>query len=194
MPLNSPFTTEGFIAYIGDVLTTRLTFAVRLVDEFTQLGVTGNVKVTLTGQGVIAAKNLGGYFLFNDLPSGTYTVRAESEFYLPAEVTVDTSTLDPRNPVFQIILKPAVSYPFSGAATLIRGAVTNGAPVAGADVSVTGKSITSSTDEHGEFVLYFRGIKTEAITVVIHKGADTKSIPATIEEGKTVSTGIIHFP
>jgi hypothetical protein len=72
--------------------------------------------------------------------------------------------------------------------------VSNGSPIAGADVSVTGKTITTNTDERGEFVLHFRGIKTETITVVIQKGGDTKSIGATIEEGKTVTTGVIHFP
>lgn len=194
MPLTSPFTTEGFISYIGDVITTRLTFAVWLIDGFTQQMPAGSVQVRLAGGGMSAPKNLSGYFLFNDLAAGTYTVHAESDLYLPVEETVDTSTLDPKNPVRQIILKPAPNYPFSAGATLVRGIVTNGVPVAGADVSVTGKPISTSTDGRGEFVLYFRGIKTETIMVVIHKGADTKSIPATIEEGKTVSTGIIHFP
>jgi hypothetical protein len=194
MPLTSPFTTDGFIAYVGDVITTNLTFAVWLVDEFTQQRPVGAAQVMLKDGNVKAPQNLSGYFLFNDLAPGIYTVRSELEFYHPAEETVDTTTLDPKSPVLQIVLKPAPQYPFPAGGTILRGLVTNGEPVVGAAVSVTGKPITTVTGGHGEFVLYFKGIKTETITVVIQKGADTKSITAAIEEGKTVSSGIIHFP
>ena len=139
-------------------------------------------------------RNLSGYFLFTDLTPGTYTVRVESEFYLPAEQTVDTTLLNPKQPVAEIVLKPTPSYPFPGSATLLRGVVTNGTPLADAKVSVTGKTMTTVTDKRGEFILFFTGIKKEAITVVIQQGANSKSVAATIEEGKTASTGIIHFP
>lgn len=194
MALVSPFVTEKFIAYIGDVLTAELTFAVRLIDEFTSDLPTGGVHVTIEGQRAKPARNLSGYHVITDLPAGTYTVRVESDFYLPAEEIVDTTLLPPKTPVAGITLKPNARYPFPGHATLLRGVVTNGAPVSGALVSVTGKTMTSMTDEQGEFVLFFKGIKTEAITIVIQKGGDTKSTGATIEEGKTVSMGIIHFP
>jgi hypothetical protein len=192
--MSSPFTSDGFIAYVGDVVASHLTFAVWLVDEYTQQRPAGTARVMMTDANIKAPKNLSGYFLFNDLTPGTYTIRSEAEFYHPAEVTVDTTALDPKSPVLQIVLKPAPLYPFLWGATLLRGIVANGAPVDGAVVSVTGKSITTVTDKRGEFVLYFKGIKTETITVVIQKGADIKSITATIEEGRTASAGIIHFP
>jgi len=69
-----------------------------------------------------------------------------------------------------------------------------GGPVVNADVEVIGKAIKTITDERGEFVLYFKGIKTEVITIEIKKGVDTKTVPATIEEGKTISKRVISFP
>jgi hypothetical protein len=194
MAVQSPFSTPDFLAYVGDVLTTKLAFAVWLADGFTHRSPESSPRVMLMDGIVRAHKNLSGYFLFTDMAPGTYTVRTESELYLPAEVTVDTTALDPKNPVVQIALKPATNYPFPDGATLLRGMVTNGAPVDGAAVSVTGKPMTTVTDSHGEFVLHFEGIKTETITVVIQKGAATKSLTATIEEGKTISAGIVHFP
>ena len=194
MAMESPFITENLVAYVGDVVTSNLTFAVLLTDEYTQEGSAGGVQVKLKEEGSKATKNLSGYFLFTDLAPGIYTIRVESDYYSPAEKSVDTSILDANNPVVQIVLKPNPRYPFPASATLLRGVVTNAAAVNGADVSVIGKTITTVTDERGEFVLHFRGVKTETVTVVIQKGGDTKSVGATIEEGKTVSAGMIHFP
>jgi hypothetical protein len=190
----TPIVTESYVAYIGDVIKTTLTFAIWLTDEVTQQGPVGSVKVIIKGGNRTAVRNLSGYFLFTDLTPGTYTVRVESEFYFPAEQTVDTTSLNPKQPVAGIVLKPTPSYPFPGSATLLRGVVTNGTPLPDAKVSVTGKTITTVTNERGEFILFFAGIKKEAITVVIQKGANSKSVAATIEEGKTASTGTIHFP
>ena len=72
--------------------------------------------------------------------------------------------------------------------------VSDGSPVAKAEVEVVGKPIKTLTDEKGEFVLYFKGIEMENITVEIKKGGNTKSVNTTIEEGKAVSLGIVSFP
>jgi hypothetical protein len=194
MPLESPFVTEKFTAYIGDVVSSHLAFAVLLVDEYTQEGPAGGVEVKLKEGGPKATKNLSGYYLFTGLTPGVYTVNVESDYFSTVQESVDTSTLNPKNPVVQIVLKPSPGYPFPAGATLLRGVVTGGSAVPGADVSVIGKTMTTNTNERGEFVLFFRGIKTESITIVIKKGGDTKSVGATIEEGKTISTGTITFP
>jgi hypothetical protein len=194
MALESPFVTEKFLAYISDVVESNLTFAAVLTDEYTPEGPVGGVQVKLKEKGSNVSKNLSGYFLFTDLGTGIYTIRVESDHYFPAEKSVDTSILDAKNPVVQVVLKPNPGYTFPAGATLLRGVVANVAPINAAAVSVVGKTVTTVTDERGEFVLYFRGIKTEAITIVIQKGGDTKSVGATIEEGKTVSVGRIHFP
>jgi hypothetical protein len=194
MAMESPFVTEKFVAYIGDVITSNLTFAAVLTDEYTEEGPAGGVQVRLKEEGSKATKSMSGYFLFTDLVPGIYTIRVESDYYAPAEKSVDTSILDAKNPVVQIVLKPNPRYPFPARATLLRGVATNTVPVNGANVSVIGKTITTVTDERGEFVLHFRGVKTEAVTIMIQKGGDTKSVGVTIEEGKTVSAGMIHFP
>jgi hypothetical protein len=194
MALVTPYITEKFIAYIGDVVTTNLTFAVLLVDEFTGNAPIGGVQAMLKGAGVKAPRNLSGYYLFTDLAAGACTVRIEAEFYFPAEATIDTTLLDPKKPVSRVVLKPIPGYPFPADATLLRGVVRNSAPVADAAVTVTGKPISTVTDDRGEFVLYFKGIKSELINIVITMGANTKFLTATITEGRTVSLGTIPFP
>ncbi len=195
MALVTPYVTEKFIAYIGDVVTTNLTFAIWLTDEYTLMAPIGGVQAMLKGTGFKAQRNLSGYYLFTDLPHGTYEVSIESELYFSEAATVDTPMLPPKNPVMEILLKPKPAYPFPSNATLVRGIVSNaGAVVADAVISVTGKAVKSTTNEGGEFVLYFKGIKSELITIEITKGANTKSVTATIMEGKTVSLGTIPFP
>jgi len=194
MALVTPYITEKFIAYIGYVVTTNLTFAVWLADEYTLMAPIGGVQAMLKDTGVKAPKNLSGYYLFTDLPHGTYEVSIESELYFSEAATVDILTLPPKTPVVDILVKPMPHYPFPSNATLVRGLVVKTGPVVSADVSVTGKTIKTKTDEQGEFVLYFKGIKSELITIVITKGMNTKSVTTTIMEGKTVSLGTIPFP
>ncbi|HEC97726.1 MAG TPA: hypothetical protein ENI58_06165 [Nitrospirae bacterium] len=194
MAFITPYFTDKFTAYPGDTIITNLSFAVWLTDAYTKNEPFGHIKVRVREGDMEAAKNLSGYYCFTDLATGNYTVSIESDLYFPEDTAVDTAALDSRNPVVAIELKPKSSYPFPGHATLVRGLVSNAEPVVGADVEVTGKSIKSITDERGEFVLYFKGIKTEAIIIKIKKGVDIKTVTATIEEGKTISLGTIHFP
>lgn len=194
MAFKVPYVTNKFTAYPGDAISTNLSLVIRLTDDYTEQEPIGYIKVILEEGGIKAVKNLSGYYLFNDLAAGNYTVSIESDVYSAEEKVVTIPLPDPRNPVVEIILKPVPAYHFSGNATLVRGLVSNTNPVMNADVRVLGKTIESKTDERGEFVLYFKGIKTEVITIEIKKGVNTKTVSATIDEGKTVSMGIIHFP
>jgi hypothetical protein len=195
MAFTFPYVTDKFTAYLDDAIITNLSMAVWLTDEYTKQEPLGYIKAMVKEGDIEAIKNLSGYYCFTNLPTGNYTVSIESDWYFPHETPVDTSVLAPMNPVVGIELKPKPSYPFPSHATLVRGVVMGaGGPVANADVEVVGKTIKTITDERGEFVLYFMGIKSEAITIEIKKGVDTKTVPATIEEGKTVSKGIIIFP
>ncbi|HEX3034027.1 MAG TPA: hypothetical protein VHT73_02705 [Thermodesulfobacteriota bacterium] len=194
MAITTPLVTDKFTAYPGDVISTNLSLAVWLVDDYTQKTPAGYVNVKVKEGNVKAVKNLSGYYLFTDLPSGNYTVVSESGYYFSEETPVNTSLLDPKNPVLQIILKPRPAYPFPGNATLVRGRVSNANPVANAVVKVVGKTIETKTDERGEFVLYFTGIKQESISIEVTKDAGIKTVNTTVEEGKTVSLGVISFP
>ncbi len=199
MALTMPYVTDTFTAYLGDVMTTNLSLAVWLTDEYTKEKPVGRVKVTLKEGERKAFKNLSGYYCFTDVPDGDYHLRIESEFYFPIEKPVDVPFLDPanpdpKNPVDEIELKPHPGYPFPENATLVRGVVSNTGPVVKADVKVVGKPIETITDEKGEFVLFCKGIKQENVTIEISKGGNTRVVPTTIEEGKTVSTKTITFP
>lgn len=194
MGFTSPYVTEAFTAYLAETILSKLSLAVWLKDGFTQKKPIGKLKVSIPDKGKTAFRNLSGYHLFTDLPSGNYTITVSGDAYFSAETTVDTSVLDPQKPVIEITLPPTPIYPFPGNATLVRGVVTSAAPVVAAEVTVAGKPEKTLTDPQGEFVLFFRGIKTEVITIEIKKGGDTKTVSATIEEGKTVSAGRITFP
>lgn len=194
MAFTVPYVTNKFTAYPGDVKTTNLSLAVRLTDDYTEKEAIGYIKVILEDGDVKAVKNLSGYYLFNDLAAGNYTVSVESDVYFAEEKVVTMPLPDPRNPVVEIILKPVPAYPFPGNATLVRGLVSNTNPVVNADVKVLGKTIETKTDERGEFILYFKGIKTEGITIEIKKYGDIRTVNTTIEEGKTISLGVIPSP
>lgn len=195
MAFTTPYVTDKFIAYPGDVKTTNLSLAILLIDDFTRREPIGRINVELKDEDIEAIKNLSGYYLFTDLTGGNYTISIESDVYFSEEKEVNIPHPDPKNPVVEIILKPVPAYPFPENATLVRGLVSNTNPVVNADVKVLGKTIETKTDERGEFVLYFKGInKTESIAIEIKKDGDTKIVNTTAEEGKTISLGIISFP
>lgn len=192
----SPYVTDRFTAYAGDTITTNLSLAVWLKDEYTEKEPIGYLKVRVKEGDIKAIKNLSGYYCFNDLSDGNYNLIVESEFYFPISVVEGSVTIPlpaPKKPVKEIVLKPRPYYPFS-TTTLVRGVVIKGnKPVVNATVEVVGKTIKTSTDEKGEFVLYFKGIKKEVIKVRIKKDSKSKIVSVTIEEGKTISTGVIAF-
>ena len=194
MAIIFPYVTGKFTAYEGDKITTTVSLAVSLTDDYTEKKPIGNIMVTIKEGDIKAFKNLSGYCLFNDFAPGNYNLLIESEYYFLQETPVNIPQPDPKNPVVEISLKPIPAYPFPGYATLARGLISDGSPVANAQVEVVGKPIKTLTDEKGEFVLYFRGIKQVNITIEIKRGGSTKSVNTTIEEGKTVSLGIVSFP
>ncbi len=194
MAIIFPYLTGKFTAYEGDKITTTLSLAVRLTDDYTQKEPVGNIKVMIKEGEITPVKNLSGYYLFNDMTAGNYSVVIESDFYFPEETAVNIPHPVPKNPVVEIALKPKPAYPFPGNATLVRGVVSDGSPVVNAEVKIVGKPIETKTDEKGEFVLYFKGIKQENITIEIKKGGSTKAVNTVVEEGKILSLWIASFP
>lgn len=181
-----------------------LSFAVWVVDDYTQKEPMGEVRVMLNGKKITtvkALKNLSGYHIFSGLPEGTYTLSVKSEFYFSEERIVDTTSFrDPKEPVVEIILKPKPLYPFPDRATLIRGLL---APEPNLLAGITIKAISKSTgreilgipDEKGEFVLYFREIikgRAEVILEIQGEGIE-KVVPASIEEGRSTYIGVISI-
>ena len=186
----------------------RLSFAVWLVDDYTQKEPLGEVRVMLNGEKITtvkALKNLSGYHTFSGLPEGTYTLSVESEFYFSEERIVDTSSfVNSKEPVVEIVLKPKPLYPFPDRITLIRGLLGPLVPEPDLLAGITIKAISKSTgreilgipDEKGEFVLYFREIinrKAEIILEIKGEGIE-KTLPVLIEEAKSIFTGVIKIP
>lgn len=147
------------------VITTTLSVAVSLQDDYTENQPIGGVKVFLAGQELKSVKNPSGYYLFLDLAGSEYQVRVETDYYFSQKTTVKLTDLDPLNPVVRFKLKPKPSYPFSPGTTLIRGMVhsSDGNMIPGAKVEVPGKNVSNITTEKGEFVLYFKGLTEEDI-------------------------------
>lgn len=186
----------------------NLSFAVWLVDDYTQKEPLGEVRVTLNGEKITTLKplkNMSGYYIFSGLPEGTYTLSVDSEFYFSEERIVDTSSfVNSKEPVIQIILKPKPLYPFPDRATLIRGLLVPLVPEPDLLAGITIKAISKSTgreilgilDEKREFILYFREIinkKAEIILEIKGKGIE-KTLPVLIEESQSTYTGVISIP
>jgi hypothetical protein len=184
---------EKLTAYKMETITTKVSLAVWLIDDYTKKNPYDDVKVTINNGEKKPIKNLSGYYIFVNLPEGTYTVNVESESYFSEKLPIDTTGRDPKNPVI-INLKPKPSYLFPSDATLLRGLVKNAVPVTGANVQVVGKQISNKTDEKGEFVLYFKEMEEENITIRIEKGDDVKTLDTIVKEMKTKSLGVISFP
>lgn len=177
-----------------------LSFAVWLVDDYTEKKPLGKVRVSLKEENVKVVKNLSGYYTFSNLPKGKYTLSVESELYFPVEMLVDTSSFSgSKEPVIEIFLKPRAMYPFPESATLLRGMLTS-KPGFFEEVTIkatlmtTGQEIQEIPDEKGEFVLYFKALKGKADIIFEIKGETTeKTLPVSIEEGQSIYLGPISI-
>lgn len=185
-----------------------LSFAVWLVDDYTQKEPLGEVRVTLKGENITtvkAVKNLSGYYTFSGLSEGKYTLNVESELYFSEKKPVDTSSsCYPEEPEV-VRLRPRPLYPFPDRTTLIRG-MLDADPVLLERITVKVASkvagwkipefIQGRPDEKGEFVLYFReAIKGKAdVDLEITGEGIPKKVPASIEEGKSTYVEVISIP
>lgn len=193
------------------VITTTLSLAVSLQDDYTGNQPIGRVKVFLEGRDLKSVKNPSGYYLFLDLTGSEYQVRVETDYYFSEKTTVKLPELDPLNPVIRVKLKPKPSYPFSPGTTLIRGAVygSDQNPAPGAKVKVPGGNVKNITTEKGEFVLYFKGLSEEDIikqgnkrfvkgnggkTVHLEAAHDTKTGTKDLEEVREGQTTVLAGP
>jgi hypothetical protein len=187
--------TARLLTFPADTARTEVSIVIRLIDEFALAQPVGSVDVRIEALNLLAIRNSGGFHIFTDLEPGEVILSVASEYYHPATQVI-TLTLGDRRPLLQVIkLNPLPSYPFPGTATLVRGTVKAALPVSGATVITVGGGEETVTDERGEFVLYYKGIrKSESKTIEIKKDGDGKNVPVTVQEGKTVSLGRIVFP
>jgi hypothetical protein len=125
---------------------------------------------------IIMRRNDSGYHLFfgdvrwpdgtlhqNGLPSATYVVRVESDYYQPREFT-DIQLPTPHR-AYDFGLLPGYAYPFPPESTLpggrgptlLRGSLyrQDGTGISDATVEVVGQSNTYLTNDSGQWVLVF---------------------------------------
>lgn len=146
--------------------TTKLSFAVSLLDDYSQSAPIGRVEVSLDGNEK-ALKNASSYYLFLNLPKGKCRVQVRSDNYFDEELkTLNTATHNPKNPV-EIKLMPKPSYPFTPGETLVRGRLLGAdeTPIPGGRLSgkVANRDFLSRTTEIGEFVIYFGTLTEEDV-------------------------------
>ena len=147
-------------------LTTRLSFAVELVDAYTEGRPLGSPTVGLAAQRVVAVENPSGYYLFPDLTTDPVDVVVDGgDRYFDERVTVYHSTSAPddasavevtdRSTPVEISLTPTPAFQFAPGTTTIRGTVVDdaGTAVVDAAVSLDGFAPTARTTATGEFAL-----------------------------------------
>ena len=84
-------------------LSTRLSLAVSLVDDYTGRQPSGNVEIALDSKRALV--NPSGYHLFLDVADGEYTLNVQDEYYFGQEheITLPLSG----EPVTELTLKPS---------------------------------------------------------------------------------------
>jgi hypothetical protein len=153
---------------LQEQFVTRVSFAVLLQDDFSKEGfLVDRTRVFLREGGREALENPSKYYVFVDLSGTDYTLAVENKYYFAKEVDVAIPGLDPRRPIVAVMMKPNSLYPFPGAATLIRGSITDsaGAPIADASITVVGSTVSNTSEPEGRFVLYFGPLTEDAIVV-----------------------------
>ena len=93
MAFITPQITDKFIAYLGEAKSTSLSLLVWIIDDYSGKESIGNINVMIQEGNNKAVKNPSGYYFFNDLAGGNYTVNIESEYYFPEKKSVDTSRI-----------------------------------------------------------------------------------------------------
>lgn len=112
MAFSWPYKTDTFIAYPdGEGRETRLSFALKLIDEVTQKEPFGHTRVKIDKPDAKmvktkVVKNPSGFYVFTDLDEGIYTVVIRSDWYHPKTITIDTSTIKTQNTSLNFIIGP----------------------------------------------------------------------------------------
>ncbi len=220
-----PVITDKLIGYPAETWRSSLSLALWLIDELTEQGLAVPVRLRLRERpGLRPSRNPSGYYLFNDLPAGRYTVVLElggDELFLrprlgePWSQTLERRVAiplpDPLAPVVELRMVPAPAYPFPATATLIRGRVLWGQePSAVAVVStayprvrrddpdaVDTETLETTTDRGGEFVLFLtRNAELQDSLMVTAgiEGGAPRTQSVVFEQGKTTKNVEFTFP
>ncbi len=120
-------------------INTKYSLLVQLHDTYTGTAPVGtNISVMLEGINRKPLAKPEGYFVFTDLPEGTYALKVKSKFYLEENSIVTLRESDSEYHALNLSLKPAFSYPyFSGATCCLASLRTTAATHADVRVRAT---------------------------------------------------------
>lgn len=138
---------------------TELAVAIELRDADRGDKPLGSTSVSLPDRRETTTLTPSGYHVLTDLPDDVeeVTVVVEAANYLTERRTIDLSEID-RSTARTIDLDPSPAYPFASGLTVVRGFVTDDGPLAGAVVTLQGRSETTRTSDDGEFALPVRSV------------------------------------
>lgn len=163
---------------------TDLTCAVLLIDDLTGMPPIGRMKVEMSEPEFKGILNRSGYYLFLNLNDKLLDVNSMiivsdnngNKYYQDRLLSLSKIEIAVNYPVIEVELLPATSYPFPTGTTLVRGIVLMDAieagktirvPVSGAKVEIKERGLVYVTNGRGDFVFYFKNLKSEDI---VHEG------------------------
>lgn len=165
-------------------IETRLSIAIKLQDAFTGGQPTGPLRVGLFDRSERFIRNRSGYYVLTDLPEEISPVAITVEpgdRYLLERCVLDQEQLESLPQVLTITLLPAPAYRFPADATLIRGMVGEArddgtvTPLSDVELTVdtdgdasdddTALSAMGRSNNDGEYVLFFRGVTADDVSV-----------------------------
>jgi hypothetical protein len=184
---------------------TTLAFAVGLVDAFTGgQPDADDVTVGLASEHVTPVTNPSGYYVFVNLDADAVTVVVDAEdlyhderrtvVLSPSEDSPETATdreptvvTDPSEAVM-IELTPTPAYQFPSSSTVLRGHVetAEGAPVAGAQVSLREFDPVVETTETGEYALW---VPATGEDVTRRDGQNVVVVGGEADTGRAIADG-----
>ncbi|MGB8217843.1 MAG: hypothetical protein WCE94_11130 [Candidatus Methanoperedens sp.] len=134
-----------------------------------------------------------GYFLLIDLPEGEHVLTGGGHFYKPGNLTVNTTSINPKQPFAELTLAPKSNYPFPPGITVLVGKIAEKdyRPIANASITVTSMTQTAISEDDGSFFIQFTIASDIDITLTISKnGYISGSVPVQLKKG--VMTRIIE--
>jgi hypothetical protein len=100
----------------------KVSIVFRIMDAITGKPVNKNlVKLYVNGVTVDTIHKNDGYTVVCNLPDDTYDFDIVSDVYQSDRITVNTSDIDPLNPVLPVTLNPGMLYPGSSNLVLVHG-------------------------------------------------------------------------
>lgn len=169
---------------------TSLTLAVMLKDDLSPDKKTiGDVFLKATGVRKEIIKHNTGYFLLVNLPDGKHILTGSGRFYKPVNLTIDTKSINPKQPFAELTLAPKSNYPFPDGLTILKGKVVDDGyrPISESSIEVKTMPKVATSEEDGGFFINFESIDSDKnIILTINKNRYmSRDVPVLLKKGIT---------